>query len=325
MESLYRNEVEAAFEPISADLERIEKLMIDVSGAATEFLGEFTTYLTRAGGKRFRPALMVLASQLGDGAGPDVDMTAAAIEMTHLATLYHDDVIDEADTRRGVVSANEKWGNKVAILAGDFLFARAAGLAAQVGGDVPAVLANAISLVVEGQINELRSTYDPRRSAEQYFETIYGKTASLLEASTYLGASLGGCSAELTSSLKGFGSALGFAFQIADDLLDLAATEEELGKPPGTDLRDGVYTLPVIYAIEADPPLALRLGRPDVDVETVTRAVWESGSYSKALAEARRYVEEAADLLAASASGPARDGLERITRLIVDRVPAELR
>lgn len=321
MEPLSRDEVGAALEPVASDLERIEKIMIEVSAGATSFLTEFTTYLTKAGGKRLRPALTVLSSLLGAGPSPEVDVTAAAIEMTHLATLYHDDVIDDADVRRGVPSANQNWGNKVAILAGDYLFARASKISAEVGGEVPEVLADAIAQVVQGQVSELESVYDPKRSEAKYLTTIHGKTASLLEACTWLGSSLGGCSSEVKSAMRRFGTAFGLAFQVADDLLDLAASQEELGKAPGTDVRDGVYTLPVILAAQIDPSLVAELGTPDVDVDLVRRTTVATGAFDRARQVAIGYVEEALDALDKTPPGEARQTLERLARLVVDRVP----
>jgi heptaprenyl diphosphate synthase len=322
VEPLSRDQVSAALEIVSDDLARVEQILTEGATGATSFLTASTTYLMRAGGKRLRPALMVLAANLGSGADLDVCKTAAAIEMTHLATLYHDDVIDEADLRRGVPSVNEKWGNTVAILAGDYLFARSSSIAAEVGGEVPTVLAAAIAEVVQGQVRELESAYDVRRSEEQYFATIREKTAALIEASTRLGASLAGCSPQRVAALREFGSVFGFAFQLADDLLDLAASEEDLGKPPGTDLRDGVYTLPVIHALESDPELAVCIGRPDPDVETVRAGVLKSGAFERTLALAEENVRRALALLEDSPVCAARGALERLTRLIVDRVPA---
>lgn len=321
MERLSRDEVGRELEPIAVDLERIEEIIYDISSAATSFLTEGTTYLTKAGGKRLRPALGILGSRLGSGPNHNVDVTSAAIEMTHLATLYHDDVIDEADMRRGVPSANEKWGNKVAILAGDYLFARASWISAQVGGEVPGALADAIAQVVQGQVNELSSVYDPTRSEKHYLDTIGGKTAALLEVSVRLGASLAGCDRSVVEAMRTFGVAFGYAFQVADDLLDLTASEDELGKPPGTDLRDGVYTLPVIYALEADPELASRLGTPSVDVDAVRRVVFGTGGFDRAMAKASTYVDEALEALRHAPQSPARTTLERLTRLVVERVP----
>lgn len=322
MEPLSRDEMGAALEVVAEDLEGVERIMFDASTAGTSFLTEATTYLTKAGGKRLRPALTVLAARLGRGVDLGVLLAAASIEMTHMATLYHDDVIDEADVRRGVPSVNEKWGNTVSILAGDYLFARASSLASEVGGEVPRILADAVSRVVEGQVRELESAYDPRRSTEHYLETIRRKTASLLEASTRIGARLGACPDRLVEVLGEFGVAFGFAFQVADDLLDLAAGQDELGKPPGTDLRDGVYTLPVIFAVEAEPDAAELLGGPNVDLDKVREIVFETGAFGRALAFAGEHVDRSLALLAEAPAGPARTALEQITRLTVARVPA---
>jgi geranylgeranyl pyrophosphate synthase len=321
MEPLSRDEVGATLESIAPDLQRIEAIIYDISSAATSFLTESTTYLTKAGGKRLRPALSVLGANLGGGPNPNVDVTAAAIEMTHLATLYHDDVIDEADMRRGVPSANEKWGNKVAILAGDYLFARASWISAQVGGEVPEALADAIAQVVQGQVNELSSSYDTARSEEQYLTTIGGKTASLLEVAVRLGASLAGCDRQVVDAMREFGWAFGYAFQVADDLLDLTASEEELGKPPGTDLRDGVYTLPVIYAVEADDAVGSKLGTPQVDVDAVRDLTFQTGGFDRAMRKAESYMEDALGALEKVPPSEARTILEKVTRLVVDRVP----
>ncbi|MGQ0678703.1 MAG: polyprenyl synthetase family protein [Actinomycetota bacterium] len=321
MEPLSREEVSSTLESIAPDLERIEMIIYDISSAATSFLTEGTTYLTQAGGKRLRPALAVLGANLGSGPNNNVDVTAAAIEMTHLATLYHDDVIDEADMRRGVPSANEKWGNKVAILAGDYLFARASWISAQVGGEVPEALADAIAQVVQGQVNELSSAFDSARSEEQYLTTIGGKTAALLEVAVRLGASLAGCSQGAVKAMREFGWAFGYAFQIADDLLDLTASEQELGKPPGTDLRDGVYTLPVIYAVEADPSVASHIGTPEVNVDAVRELTFHTGGFDRAMRKAESYMEEALAALEKVPACDARTTLERVTRLVVDRVP----
>lgn len=327
MEALFRDQAGDVLESISSDLERIEKIMVDAAegaagaGGAGEVFAEFTTHLARAGGKRIRPALTLLASQLGMGPNQDVDYTAAAAELTHLATLYHDDVIDEAATRRGVTSANQMWGNKVAILAGDYLFAKASSLAANIGGIVPEVLASAITKVVAGQLTELQSIYDPNRSEEHYFATIDGKTVSLMETCTLFGASLGECPSGVVDAMKTFGRNLGFAFQIADDLLDLAASLEALGKAPGTDLRDGVYTLPVIYAVAADAAIADLLAAPAVDVDAVRSATVATGSFAKAMSRAQTYLDEALNALETVPDCAARSTLEKLAHSVVARVP----
>jgi heptaprenyl diphosphate synthase len=321
VEPLSRDEVADALETIAPDLERVETILLQAATAGTPFLTESASYLTKAGGKRLRPALVALSSRLWSDCGPRSDSTGAAIELTHLATLYHDDVIDEADTRRGVPSANGKWGNIVAILVGDFLFARASSIAADVGGEVPRVLADAIARVVQGQVRELEHLYDCRRPVEHYYATVDDKTGALLEASSRLGAVLGGCPEDQAEPLRLFGAAFGMAFQIADDLLDLSATQEDLGKPPGTDLRDGVYTLPLLYAVEAEPSLADQLGTAQPDVDLIRKTVVRTGAFQRALHVAAEHVDEALACLDDAPEGPARDSLQRLTRLIIDRVP----
>jgi len=321
VEPLSRDEVADALETIAPDLERVESILLQASTAGTPFLTESASYLTKAGGKRLRPALVALSSRLWSDCGPRADSTGAAIELTHLATLYHDDVIDEADTRRGVPSANGKWGNIVAILVGDFLFARASSIAADVGGEVPRVLADAIARVVQGQVRELEHLYDCRRPVEHYYATVDDKTGALLEASSRLGAVLGGCPENQAEPLRLFGAAFVMAFQIADDLLDLSASQEDLGKPPGTDLRDGVYTLPLLYAMEAEPSLADQLGTPQPDFDLIRKTVVRTGAFQRALDVAAEHVDEALACLDGAPEGPTRDSLQRLTRLIIDRVP----
>ena len=176
MEPLSRDAVAEVLETVAGDLDRVEQILLEAATAGTPFLTETASYLTKAGGKRLRPALVALCSRLYSECGPRAASTGAAIELTHLATLYHDDVIDEADTRRGVPSANGKWGNIVAILVGDYLFARASSIAADVGGEVPRVLADAIARVVQGQVRELEHLYDIGRPVDHYRSTVDDKT-----------------------------------------------------------------------------------------------------------------------------------------------------
>lgn len=321
MEPLSRDEVSTAFEPVASDLAQIEVLLGEATHSPTPFLGEVSSHLTHAGGKRIRPAVTVFTSRLGSGADRNVLVSAAAIELTHMATLYHDDVIDEADLRRGVPSANAKWDNTVAILAGDFLFARSSSMAAEVGDRVPGILADAIAQVVEGQLLQLEADFDPSRTFEHYFATITGKTAALFEASARIGAILGGLDARGEEVMVEFGRSFGLAFQVADDLLDLTATENELGKPPGTDLRDGVYNLPVIWALEKEDELRGLIGSSDVDLERILEIIVSTGSFDRSREFARLHVEEALSHLEGAPDVAARKSLEVLTRLVVERIP----
>ena len=215
-----------------------------------------------AGGKRLRPVLTVLAAQhrRQPDATDEVVLGGVACELVHLGSLYHDDVMDEAEMRRTVESVNARWGNLRAILAGDFLLARASEIAASLGTEVAGLLARTIGRLCEGQIAELRHAYDPSRPVDAYVESIGGKTASLFSAACRIGGIVAELPPAEIEALTAFGHAYGMVFQVADDVLDLTATEEELGKPAGHDLVEGVYTLPVILTLAAGGTAAEELG-----------------------------------------------------------------
>ncbi|MBI4604442.1 MAG: polyprenyl synthetase family protein [Planctomycetes bacterium] len=208
-----------------------------------------SVYLFQAGGKRIRPSLVFLAGHLGNPAEEALTEGAAAIELTHLASLYHDDVIDGARLRRGVPAAHEKWGVKTAILTGDFLFARATGLVAALGREASDLIARTVSQLCEGQIREVTSWGDATISEAAYFEIVRRKTASLFGASCRMGGLLSGASRQDQEHLEAYGLALGVAFQLSDDLLDIQGNGTWLGKNSGVDLAGGWYTLPVIHAL----------------------------------------------------------------------------
>ena len=225
-----------------------------------------TTHLIAAGGKRLRPCL-ALASATGGhrSATPDDHQGAVAVELVHLASLYHDDVMDEALVRRNVESVNARWGNLVAIVAGDFLLARSAELAASLGTEVAGLLAHTLGLLCQGQLTEVRAAFDPGRTVQDYLGTIEGKTAALMSTSCRIGAITGGRARSEVDALTEYGRAFGVLFQIRDDILDVVASAEELGKPAGQDLAEGVYTLPVLLALDdpvTGPELRPLLGQP---------------------------------------------------------------
>jgi heptaprenyl diphosphate synthase len=243
-----------------------------------DFLTEVASHLIPAGGKRLRPAF-VIASALSldpNGERPEA-MTDAmvrggvAVELVHLGSLYHDDVMDEAETRRGIEAVNHRWGNLTAILAGDFLLAKASELAASLGTEVAELLAATIGRLCEGQVRELQLIYDVTRTEEQYLQAIAGKTAALYATSCRIGGLVAGADRKVVDRLTEFGHAYGMAFQVVDDILDLVATDEELGKPSGNDLREGVYTLPVIRMIASGDPVVALLGQP-LDEQTRDKA-----------------------------------------------------
>jgi heptaprenyl diphosphate synthase len=273
---------------LTDDMARIEDLLFEVAGRSKlALVSEASTHLIKAGGKRLRPALVLIASRAGEPGRRANDLAATAIELVHLATLYHDDVIDETETRRGVPTAHAKWGTDVAVLAGDYLFASGSALGADAGGEVPGILARAIAEVCEGQIAETEATGDPLRPVDDFLDTIGKKTGALFRASCDLGAATAGVSAGDRAALVGFGSHLGLAFQMVDDLLDLTGDPRVTGKMPGTDLKEGVYTLPVLLACRSDVRLGRRLREGDRSLDGVLPVLEETGALAEAFSLAR--------------------------------------
>jgi heptaprenyl diphosphate synthase len=237
---------------LRSELARVDALLrSSVAVADDQVLTDAATHLIAAGGKRLRPTLAVAAAMAGvEGPVPEsVIEGAAAVELVHLGSLYHDDVLDGATTRRAVPTVNSKWNNFIAIIAGDYLLARASSLAARLGVEVTALLADTIAELCMGQAREQRDAFSLERSIEGYEACIDGKTASLLATSARIGAIAADLPRDQVDALTNFARNFGMAFQIRDDLLDIMGTDEELGKPAGNDLVEGVYTLPVIYAM----------------------------------------------------------------------------
>ncbi len=252
-------------EPLKNDLARVEETLQSAVSHEDRFLNEVAGHLSTAGGKRVRPTLTlcsVYAAQGSSSCSDEVITGAVACELVHLGSLHHDDVIDEAETRRGVPSVNARWSNIVAILSGDYLLARASSLAASLGADVAALLADTIGELCRGQILELQHLFDVDRSEDSYLSAIDGKTAALFATSCRVGGMVTRVDEATLDSLTQFGHHLGMCFQIVDDVLDLTATKEALGKPAGQDLVEGIYTLPVIYALQEVPELRGCLGGP---------------------------------------------------------------
>ncbi|HWC32850.1 MAG TPA: polyprenyl synthetase family protein, partial [Actinomycetota bacterium] len=231
-------------------LDEVEDALGRSARSDVPLVSSTSTYMLGAGWKRFRPLLVILGGHFGDPHDERLVPGAVAIELTHLATLHHDDVIDEADSRRGIPSVNARWSNTVAILTGDFLFARASEISSDLGTDVTRLLAITIARVCEGQIREADALGRLEVDESSYMEVIRRKTASLIATSCRLGGMLGDADPRDVDVLERFGEALGLAFQLSDDIMDFTADEETLGKEPAVDLREGVYTLPVIYALE---------------------------------------------------------------------------
>ncbi|PPS87969.1 polyprenyl synthetase family protein [Streptomyces sp. MH60] len=241
---------------VQAGLVAVEEGLLEATKSEVPFITEAAQHLVRAGGKRFRPLLVMLSAQFGDPYAPGIVPSAVVVELTHLATLYHDDVMDEAAVRRGVPSANTRWGNSVAVLTGDFLFARASQILADLGPEAVRVQALAFERLVTGQILETAGPQDGRDPVDHYLDVLGGKTGSLVAVSCRFGAMMSGADETVVDVLTQYGERLGVAFQLADDVLDIASDSDESGKTPGTDLREGIPTLPVLRLRER----AARLG-----------------------------------------------------------------
>ncbi len=285
-------------------LTRLEPLLRDSVRSGDPFLDEVTTHLIDAGGKRLRPGLAIAAAtSTGRPATGDDLLGAVAVELVHLASLYHDDVMDEATMRRSVESVNARWGNLVAIVAGDFLLARSAEIAAGLGPEIAGLLANTLGLLCRGQVAEVHGAFQVDRTAEDYYTAIAGKTAALMATSARIGAITGGLPRPGVEALTTFGRCFGMVFQMRDDVLDVIGTDEELGKPAGQDLAEGIYTLPVLLALE-DPAVAAEL-RPLLGVpldqperDKAKAIVAGSQGIEGTLAAGRRFVTEAEEAAA---------------------------
>ena len=311
---------------LDENLKRVEAELARSVQGEDPFLTEVAGHLISAGGKRLRPALTIAAAACLRGpVTDDVVMGGVSVELVHLGSLYHDDVMDEATVRRGVESVNSRWGNLVAILAGDFLLARASYVAAQLGTEVASLLAATIGRLCEGQLTELRTAFDVSRSEESYLAAISGKTAALMSASCRIGGLTGGADRAEVDALTSFGQAFGMVFQIVDDVLDVIGTQAELGKPAGHDMVEGVYTLPALQTLgdeHAGGDLRAMLGRPlnEDESERARAIIRGSGGVERSLSVARHYADEAA---AALERLPGRDGateLAQIGHRLVDSV-----
>lgn len=289
--------------PLGADLGRVETALRESVRTPDPFLSEVAMHLIEGGGKRIRPTLTLCASyavtSVDGPATREAVLGGVACELVQTGSLYHDDVIDEAETRRGVPSVNARWSNIVAILAGDFLLARASSLAAALGADVAALLAETIGDLCRGQVLELQHLFDVDRTEEDYLSAIEGKTAALFATSCRIGGMVSGAPDATLDALTRFGRHLGMCFQVVDDILDLTATDEGLGKPAGKDILEGVYTLPVIYAMRDSSTLRALLGRPlEGDQLDEARSIASgNGAVDLALAVARAQATKAADAL----------------------------
>lgn len=239
-------------ELVANQLAAAEALLSKTCQSETPFINEMTTHLVNAGGKRFRPLITILASTLGDTTRSEVIKAAVVIELTHLATLYHDDVMDEAPLRRGTQSANDRFGNAAAILAGDFLFARASELVADLGPAAVRLQAQTFERLVTGQLLETVGPAAGVDPVEHHLHVLAEKTGSLIATAAQFGAEFAGATTTEISAMREYGEAIGIAFQLADDIIDLTSDSADSGKTPGTDLLEGVPTLTTLLIQRAN-------------------------------------------------------------------------
>ena len=286
---------------------------------------ETSRHLVEAGGKRLRPLLTLLAAQFGDPTNYDIIKAAVCCELTHLATLYHDDVMDDAALRRGVVSANKKWDNAVAILTGDYLFSKVSDMLADIGPEAVKLQAKTFERLVIGQIKETQGKSEGLSQIDHYMKVVADKTGSLIATSARFGALLSGASMEVVETLTKFGEKIGVAFQVADDLLDIASTETASGKTPGTDLKEGVPTLVTLFVMAdndpADKVLIEKLSKPisDQDLSGVIQELRNHKALKKVQDYLSNVAKEANQLLVDLPNGPAKSALENLTFALVNR------
>jgi heptaprenyl diphosphate synthase len=322
---------------VLATLSDVEIYLREVVHSEHPLVAEAAVHLMDAGGKRFRPILVALAAQAGHGgtaavnntAGDKVVGAAVVVELTHLATLYHDDVMDEADVRRSAPSANKRWSNSVAILVGDYLFARAASVAADLGPEAVRIQAATFARLVHGQIAETVGPAAGQDAVGHLLHVVAEKTGSLIATSARFGAMFGGATPPQVDALARYGELIGIAFQLSDDLIDISSESVQSGKTPGTDLREGVHTLPMLYALASDDSDAgaVRL-REILSAGPVTHnavlaealaLLRESAGLKQARQTVRGYSEQARAQLTDVPDSPARRALESICDFIADR------
>jgi heptaprenyl diphosphate synthase len=307
-------------------IDAVESLLRDAVKSDYPFVTETSSHLVEAGGKRFRPLLVLLAAQFGDPSAPGVLPAAVVVELTHLATLYHDDVMDEALVRRGTISANARWSNTVAILTGDFLFSRASDLLADLGPEAVRIQARTFERLVQGQIRE---TVGPDAGADPldyYLQVVADKTGSLIATAARFGAMFAGAPEEICDVMIRYGERIGVAFQLSDDLLDITSDGDGFGKTPGTDLREGVITLPALHARRSSDPADARL------IELLAGDLGDDARHAEALvllransaidaarADLERWADDARDTLVGLPDVPATQALQALCDFVVAR------
>ncbi|GII93563.1 polyprenyl synthetase family protein [Sinosporangium siamense] len=310
---------------VATGLAAAEKLLRTSVECEDAFVTEASKHLIEAGGKRFRAMLVLLAAQFGSGPAPGVVPGAVVMELTHVATLYHDDVMDEARVRRGSPTANARWDNTVAILTGDYLFAQASEILADLGPEMIRIQAQTFSRLVRGQIRETIGPRDGEDPVKHYIEVLADKTGSLIATSGRFGAMLAGADNEIVDRLTRVCEAIGVSWQLGDDLIDVAATSAESGKLPGTDLREGIRTLPVLHVLASTDPADARLREllagpvAEVDIDEALTLLRAHPAMALARAELLAWTDRARHDIAALPDIPARAAFMALCDYVLER------
>jgi octaprenyl-diphosphate synthase len=316
------------FEPIREDLEAVEREFVRHIQSRVALIPEMGRYIQNSGGKRVRPAVLLMASRLGGYQGERAVLYASVVEFIHTATLVHDDIIDGADLRRGRLAVHSRWGNDITVLLGDYLYIKSMAMAlTQDSLEIIRLLCDVTLRMIEGELYQLTKTGDVDITEDEHFEIIRRKTAFLFGGCAQIGGMLGGVTPEQEAGLREYGFNLGMAFQLVDDLLDYTADAAALGKPVGGDLREGKVTLPVIFLLRRGGPDADRLIRDVVRDRAVSQEQWreilrllrEHGSTEQAYQRALEYAERAKECLSVFPPGRERDGLLALTDYVLSR------
>lgn len=320
------------FNDLSEHLDAVEERLREATSHEERAIDEATSHLAKAGGKRMRPALVILASQLGKGVNEAVEKAAVGVELTHLATLYHDDVMDSAALRRGAPAAHEVWGNSAAILTGDLLFARASQIIASLGAQAVLIHAETFERLCLGQLHETLGVQDGQDPVEHYIDVLADKTGSLIATSARYGAIFGGADPAYIEILERYGEKVGVAFQLADDVIDLASDSATTGKTPGTDLREGVDTMPILLlrqraaagTLDAEGQDILVALESDLSTDhalsSVVRRLREHDVVVKAREMAKQWADDAVNELAALPQSAVKEALTDFAALLVNRM-----
>jgi heptaprenyl diphosphate synthase len=318
---------EALTAEVAEDLVAVEAVLRDSSFGGDAMFTEVSRHMMEAGGKRFRAMLVLLAARFGDSRDKRIVPAAVAIELTHLATLFHDDVMDEAALRRGHPSANSMFGNSVAILAGDYLFARASRILADLGPDAIRIQAETFSRLVEGQLAETIGVQPGVDPLDHYMHVITEKTGSLIATAGRFGAMFSGAPDQVVDQIASACMRIGVAWQLSDDVLDVASTSSQSGKEPGTDLRQGVRTLPVLYALRSSDPAEARLRslladadltEPEPHAEALS-LLRSSSALEEARETVRTWAGEAQSIVGQLPDVPARAAFESLCDFVINR------